>query len=383
MTVDPYDHLSAEGAEMAIHKAQERILNHRDDAWESLTGKIDNKTAAPCNYASSDLVVWWFNGIFKKRKHANIVYPSCDVSCVEAGSDESCGKRADAIVYHLPTHTTEPKFRHKLSIGLSYESTANYPYQNLGTLKKQAGYDLAATTNFHSDMPIMYFNNFSLYDTWGRAGHSPGFHERLPAAAFVARNCAQAHVRSDFVSKLAELGVPVHSLGLCAPRGTEAKYTREIGTGDKVSFIKKYRVYLAFENTVEPGYVSEKIFDGYKAGCIQAYYGAPDVDKFVPPNSMIRVPHNIQDKAAMADAAAKIKAALHDENIWEQLNGWKQTPVSEWNGGAFLKHWGKPGTKSPDGFFASISCRMCRAAYAHKYPDRARFNKTSQNLEFV
>jgi len=368
LDVDTYEHLSVEGAEMVLHKARGRMSSGSNNGSKMVP--------AACEYDANALVLWWFNGIFGPRGHHDYGYPSCDVSCVEAGSHERCADRADAIVYHLPTHGQGPDFKNKFSIGFSMEA---YPALDLITVKP-AGYDMAATTNLDSDVPILYIGAFKTYDTW-RTSNVPTFTERLPAAAFMAKNCAAD--RAALVSRLAELGVPVHSLGSCAPPGTEAKYTKEIAEGDKVSFINKYRVYLAFENTVQPGYVTEKIFDGYKAGCVQAYRGAPDIDKFVPPNSMIRVPDSIDDEEGMADAAAKIKAALNDVTTWDQLNGWKRTPVSEWNGGDFLRYWGVPDQTPPVGFFAGSSCRMCRAAYANKYPDRARFDRKTQSLEFV
>mmetsp|Transcript_139961 Transcript_139961/g.247322 ORF Transcript_139961/g.247322 Transcript_139961/m.247322 type:complete len:492 (-) Transcript_139961:56-1531(-) len=379
-----YDHLSAEGAAMALHSARVRISGGADDDLAKHSSKPQS-----CKYDKDALVVWWYNGIFVSKKHRELAHEECDVACIEAGSDEQCAERADAVVYHLPTHGGGPEYK-KFSIGMSMESTQNYPNQAPDNLQKE-GYDLVATTNPDSEVPIFYFNldfwlNRSIRFDGQEANFNldthqvPGFQERLPAAAFMARNCASE--RAELVSKLAEYGVPVHSLGPCAPPGTTAKHTHEIAVGDKVSFIDDYRVYLAFENTVEPGYVSEKIFDGYMAGCVNAYRGAPDVNNFVPPKSWIRVPDTIQDDAAVRDAAQKIKEALHSQSTWEDLTRWRETPASSWDGGNFQKRWGVPGKIPPEGWLASSSCRMCRAAYAHKHPDKALFDKKTQTLQY-
>ena len=48
-----------------------------------------------------------------------------------------------------------------------------------------------------------------------------------------------------------------------------------------------YRFALTFENARFPGYVSEKLFDALRAGCIPVYDGAPDVDRYVPPEAFV------------------------------------------------------------------------------------------------
>jgi len=294
------------------------------------------------------------------------------VTCVEAGSREGCSKRADAIVYHLPDmEGAGPEFKRKFSIGMTMESAKNYQMYSLGNLKR-LGYDMAATTSLSSELPVLYMNNFSQFDAWGKRS-VPGFRERLPAVAFMSSYCGD---KGELVTMLAELGIPVHSLGKCAPSGSENKHTPEIASGDKVSFISKYRVYLAFENSVEPGYVTEKVYDGYKAGCVGVYSGAPDIGRFVPPGSIIKI-----SKKTVADAAVKIKEALESEDAWNRLNWWRQTPVSEWQGGSFVRSWGALGETPPAGFHADLGCRICRAAYAHRYPDEARFDPKTQTLE--
>ena len=51
---------------------------------------------------------------------------------------------------------------------------------------------------------------------------------------------------------------------------------------DKIAAMSRYRFSLCFENCIFPGYVTEKIFDCFFAGCIPVYYGAPDITDFVP-----------------------------------------------------------------------------------------------------
>ncbi len=57
---------------------------------------------------------------------------------------------------------------------------------------------------------------------------------------------------------------------------------------DKLDVLKNYRFSICFENTTNvTGYVTEKIFHCLTAGCIPVYFGAPNVDKFIPKDCYI------------------------------------------------------------------------------------------------
>lgn len=56
---------------------------------------------------------------------------------------------------------------------------------------------------------------------------------------------------------------------------------------EKVEILSCYRFYLCFENTSAPGYISEKIFNCFTAGCIPVYLGAPNVTTYIPQDCFI------------------------------------------------------------------------------------------------
>ncbi len=60
---------------------------------------------------------------------------------------------------------------------------------------------------------------------------------------------------------------------------------------DKMDVLGRFRFAVCFENCVFPGYVTEKIFDCFMAGCIPIYLGAPDISDFVPASSFIDYRH--------------------------------------------------------------------------------------------
>ena len=65
----------------------------------------------------------------------------------------------------------------------------------------------------------------------------------------------------------------------------------------KNQVMRPYQFALCYENAIFPGYVTEKIFDGFFAGCVPVYLGAPDVTDYIPANTFIDMRHfkNIEE----------------------------------------------------------------------------------------
>jgi alpha(1,3/1,4) fucosyltransferase len=57
----------------------------------------------------------------------------------------------------------------------------------------------------------------------------------------------------------------------------------------KLDVLSKYTFSVCFENCRIEGYITEKIFDCFYAGCIPLYWGAPDVSNFIPKECLINV----------------------------------------------------------------------------------------------
>ncbi|CAE8586651.1 unnamed protein product [Polarella glacialis] len=314
-------------------------------------------------YPPEKSVPWWPTSLLSQFQTA--VITDCEVKCIKPASSEHCQNRADGVVYHLPNQRLHNfQLPHKqFNIGISMESTANYPFQEPSALRA-AGYDVVATTRPDSDVPVAYFTASAF--TQLQLNSFPGWDDRMPAAAFVATNCGWSNFaahRITLVSQLSKLGVPVDSLGSCAPPGTRALHNSTYRRGNKVEFLKAYRVYLAFENSAEPGYVSEKVMDGYASGAVAVYWGAPDIYNYVPPASLIRLPDNTDDKDALQVVARQIMAVISNKSQWDQMMQCRSQNASSWKtegGMDLLKLWDSPKLKG------SISCRMCRLAYNHK-----------------
>jgi alpha(1,3/1,4) fucosyltransferase len=72
-------------------------------------------------------------------------------------------------------------------------------------------------------------------------------------------------------------------------RGWSKRY-RNYGGGvlRKVDVLKKFKFCICYENTGDqPGYITEKIFDCFHAGCVPVYLGAPNIKEHVPADCFI------------------------------------------------------------------------------------------------
>ncbi|NGX26856.1 MAG: hypothetical protein K940chlam6_00782 [Chlamydiae bacterium] len=64
-------------------------------------------------------------------------------------------------------------------------------------------------------------------------------------------------------------------------------YKGEISGGyssqEKLNLLKNYRFCICFENVhTTPGYITEKIFDAFAAGCVPIYWGPENVEDYIP-----------------------------------------------------------------------------------------------------
>ncbi|KAF2548139.1 hypothetical protein F2Q70_00022962, partial [Brassica cretica] len=128
-----------------------------------------------------------------------------------------------------------------LSILRSMESARYYLQNNLAQARRK-GYDIVMTTSLSSDVPVGYFS-WAEYDVMAPVQPKT---EKALAAAFIS-NCIAQNFRLQALEALMEANVTIDS------------YV------EKVEALKHYKFSLAFENTNEEDYVTEKFFQSLVA----------------------------------------------------------------------------------------------------------------------
>ena len=126
--------------------------------------------------------------------------------------------------------------------------------------------------------------------------------------AFMYSN-EDAYFRIAFAKKFLKrqqidcLGKILHNVKTFIPKG-------EQGTLEVYS---DYKFVIAFENRARRGYVSEKLIQSLLVGAIPIYWGAPDVDDYVNPDSFI----NIRDFKSFDACIDYVEKVAKDETLYK------------------------------------------------------------------
>ena len=81
---------------------------------------------------------------------------------------------------------------------------------------------------------------------------------------------------------------------------------------DKLSFQQKFRFGISFENSLTPGYVTEKILETYVANSIPIYLGSSRIKEDFNPETFI----NGHDFKNFEDLVTHVKKVDNDENLY-------------------------------------------------------------------
>lgn len=155
----------------------------------------------------------------------------------------------------------------------SMESSHYYAENNIGHARRK-GFKIVMTTSLSSDVPVGYFS-WAEYDIM--APVQPKTEDAI-AAAFIS-NCGARNFRLQALDMLEKMGIKVGSYGSC--------HHNRGGNVNKVETLRRYKFSLAFENSNEEDYVTEKFFQSLVAGAVPVVVGAPNIQDFAPSNDSI------------------------------------------------------------------------------------------------
>lgn len=225
-------------------------------------------------------------------------------------------------------------------------------------LVKYSPYDFDGNISTHADSTIpyglIYADMFS--DQYGEFEPTRSFSELFKGASFVASNCDQVEyvpTRDDVVEMLRHNSVLVDGLGKCE-KSTHPDVNITRMHNDKMKEISYYLFNICFENAVEPGYVTEKIFDALLSGTVPVYYGDDDLVRQLLPDPKAAIFWSDFDRNA-SKLASYLKYLSRNETAYELHRQWRHTPdgfnFKEW----YVKH------KQ----ILNWRCRICNYASTH------------------
>ena len=121
---------------------------------------------------------------------------------------------------------------------------------------------------------------------------------------------------------------------------------------EKIKALNYFQFTIAMENTIigNPFYITEKIFDAFKAGSLPIYYGSDEIYLFVPNHSIIDVKKFQNNEVELIQY---IEYLNHNQTAYEEYFKWKQR-----NHPSMVEYINRPWIKS--GLLDdNWQCRLC------------------------
>ena len=225
-------------------------------------------------------------------------------------------KSASKLQCDVPCYSSASKRRHQttdLSTGHQVVSTMEAP-----AVRKAHPRHITSSTSLASDVPVPYFQWTQYFLSVG----APVNATALPNALFIANNCNSTSGREAVVMEMRRAGMGVDGISGCL-NNKQVPAADRLGLGHKLRWMSNYMFYLAFENTVQDDYITEKLWYTYMAGAIPVYLGARNIADHAPPHSYIAV----ADFGSTADLVAHLQGVAANATLRATYHAWRRDPT--------------------------------------------------------
>jgi hypothetical protein len=83
------------------------------------------------------------------------------------------------------------------------------------------------------------------------------------------------------------------------------------------NFLKQFKFILAFENSIDETYITEKIFHGLLAGIIPIYYGSKNITDYINKERILII-EDLSEKSILK-VINKIQFLLHNKHVYDEI----------------------------------------------------------------
>lgn len=222
-----------------------------------------------------------------------------------------------------------------LKVFMSLESKEYYP--DFVTAKSRGLFDYIVDYRIWSsntnpsgdnvaDIPAVYLLNPTNEDTAIDFRKPTSLPKRNDAyiAAFIS-NCASRNGREVYMEQLMKY-IPFHSYGRCHHTMDEPSIALNRSNREKKLMIgREYYFWFTAENSNSDSYVTEKVYEALEAGVVPVYFGAPNIERFIPDPSAIIMADRYEPK----DLADLLKRIASDPAEYATYFEWKSKPFSK------------------------------------------------------
>jgi alpha(1,3/1,4) fucosyltransferase len=166
----------------------------------------------------------------------------------------------------------------------------------------------------HMRLPIYVFEEYSDY-LIKKVDFERIKKEKTRFCNFVYRN--DVYFRNNFFKKLSKYK-KIDSPGPCMnnmPKIASIVSDPRNPYKNKLNFLKNYKFTIAFENSLTPGYTTEKLVHPMMVNSIPIYFGNPEVAEDFNPESFI----HIKDFKDFDNVIRQIKEIDRDDNLYKKM----------------------------------------------------------------
>lgn len=169
--------------------------------------------------------------------------------------------------------------------------------------------------------------------------------DRINAVAWFSSECSpdyapQRYKMTNELLALLPKDLPLHSFGKCKHNMNQFEFKECNGVGydsmlpdrdsTKECILRKYKFYIAFENSEAEGYITEKLWQGLKIGSMPVYWGSPTIDRYLPTSSKNEYPPLIHTRD-YPDMKAVVKHMVDlskDDERYDKHMQWRKEPFA-------------------------------------------------------
>ena len=212
----------------------------------------------------------------------------------------------------------------RMTVGVSMESPANFASLDIASFRNYFHVGVSHRRG-HMDLHTTYNNYFPAQF---RSRGAP-FGKKRDSLLFAYTAC-HWQGRNKLFDELLPL-IQIDAVGRCKhntniidilPQCASLPRSGRTVWQESECLLHHYKFYLAIENTREPDYITEKLWQGLRAGAVPIYLGAHNVRDFLPDRAAVY----IDDFPTLAELVVYIKSAVADESIYQRHHAWKDAP---------------------------------------------------------
>lgn len=222
-----------------------------------------------------------------------------------------------------------------------------------------------ATFSRHSHLPLtsQYLEGLKILTSleyFVAVGKKNALRKKLAPVVYVQSDCDPPSDRDTYIQELMKY-IPVDSYGECLHNRDLPSEVNNPSFMDHAQFyhiLAQYKFILAFENAVCEDYITEKLWRPLKLGSVPIYYGAPNVEGWLPSNKSAII---VTRFSHPRELARYIKQLDKNDSLYMEFLDWKlKGHISNMHLVTAIKQrkWGVQDV-TQDNYIDAFECMVC------------------------